>query len=212
MARPPKQPTSEQRRAEAAAVAAAAARAAGRTTAEESRKLADRLLAGGAEARFEALSDGDLPLTQADRRRLLGSLAGKAPPRRVIPGGTASRWALIRSRLPYRVGAMASTGFIVVVLVTGILVARANTPLGMVVSNASQNLSVAFKLKDGQVAFDRLEAGRSYALVRRDDGGDVLRRWAPGAGYAEARIPAGYVHEASGGLVTPPAAEPPAGW
>ncbi|RYB06600.1 hypothetical protein [Lichenibacterium ramalinae] len=212
MAQSPKPPTSEQRRAEAAVAAAAAARAASRTTAEESRKLADRLLAGGAEARFEALSDGDLALTQADRRRLLGSLAGKEPPRRVIPGGTASRWALIRSRLPYRIAALASAGFMVVVLVTGILVARANTPLGMVVSNARQDWSVPFALKDGQVAFDRLEAGRSYALVRRDGSGDVLRRWAPGAAYAEARIATGYVHEAPGGLATPPAAGPPTGW
>ena len=212
MAQPLKPPTSEERRAEAAAAAEAAERAATDMNAEESRKLADRLLASGAEARFDALSDGDLALTQADRRRLVGSLAGKEPPRRVVPGSTASRWALIRSRLPYRVSALASSGFIVVVLLTGILVARANTPLGMVVSNASQDWSVSFKLKDGQVAFDRLEAGRSYALVRRDSGGDVLRRWAPGAGYAEARIPAGYVHEAPGGLVTPPAAGPPAGW
>ena len=82
----------------------------------------------------------------------------------------------------------------------------------MVVSNASQDLSVSFILKDGQVAFDRLQAGRPYALTRRDDSGDILRRWVPGAGYAEARIPAGYVHWAQEGLAAPPAGGPPAGW
>ena len=118
-------------------------------------------------------------------------MTGKGHPRRTVPAGTASRWALIRSRLPYRVGAMASTGFILALLVTGILVARSNTPLGMVVSNAGQDLSVTFTTKDGQVAFDRLEAGRPYALIRRDDSGDVLRRWVPGAGYSELTSPPG---------------------
>lgn len=212
MAQPPRPPTSRERRAEAATAAEVAARSAADRAAAESRKQADRLLAGGAEARFAALSDETLHLAEADRRRLLRSLVGKEPPRRAIPTGTASRWALIRSRLAYRKTALASSGFMLTVLLTGILMARANTPLGLVVSNASQDWSVPFKLKDGQVAFDRLEAGRSYALVRRDGGGDVLRRWAPGAGYAEAHIPAGYVHEAPGGLVTPPAAGPPAGW
>ncbi len=212
MAQPAMPPTSRQRRAEAEAAAAKAAQAASDREVEESRKLANRLLAGAAEARFAALSDAGFQLMQADRKRLLRSLTGKGPPRRVVPAGTASRWALIRSRLPYKIGALASAGLMAAVLLTGVLVTRANTPIGMVVSKASQDLSVSFILKDGQVAFDRLQASRSYALVHRDDNGDVLRRWKPGAGYAEARIPAGYVRWAPGGLAAPPAEDPPAGW
>ncbi|RYB01654.1 hypothetical protein [Lichenibacterium ramalinae] len=212
MAQPPRTPTSGQRRAEAEAAAAKAAQAAGERHVEDSRKLADRLLAGAPDARFAALSDAGLELTPADRRRLLCSLTGKEHTPRVVPAGTASRWALIRSRLPYRVGALASAGFMFAVLLTGILVARANTPLAMVVSDASQDLSVSFTLKDGQVAFDRLEAGKPYALVRRDGGVDVLRRWVAGAGYAEARLPSGYVHSAPAGLATPLADGRPSAW
>lgn len=212
MARPPKPPTSEERRAEAAAAAEAAARRADKTAAEDSRMLTDRLLAGGVEARFDALSDAGLNLTQADRRRLLISLAGKEPPRRTIPAGTASRWALIRSRLPYRVTALASTGLMAALLVTGVLVARANTPLGMVVSNASQDLPLAFSLKDGQVVFHTLEAGKAYAFVRQEGDVAVLRRWVPGTGYAEGRVPVISMHWAPEGLATSYAEQPSAGW
>jgi hypothetical protein len=212
MAQPPRTPTSGQRRAEAEAAAAKAAQAAGERQVEDSRKLADRLLAGTAEDRFAALSDAALELTPADRRRLLRSLTGKGHTPRVVPAGTASRWALIRSRLPYRVGALASAGLMLVLLLIGILVARSNTPLGMVVSDASQDLSVPFKLKDGQVAFDRLEAGRPYALMYRNNGVDVLRRWVSGSGYAEARIPPGYVHQAPAGLATPLRDRASSGW
>lgn len=196
MVQPPKPPTSEQRRAEAEAAAAKAARVAAGREAEDSRRLADRLLAGSPAARFDALSDAGPQLAQIDRRRILRSLTGKGSPGRAVPAGTASRWALIRSRLPYRVGALASAGLMAGVLLTGILLARANTPLGTVVSTAGQDLSVAFTLKDGRVAFDRLEAGRRYALVRQEGDISVLRRWVPGVGYAEARIPPGYLRAA----------------
>ena len=105
MARPPR-PTSSERRAQAVAVAKAAALEADSTKVEESRKLADRLLTGDVDARFDALSGQDLELTRVDRRRLLSSLIGKEPPRRTIPAVTAGRWALIRSRLPYRTGVL----------------------------------------------------------------------------------------------------------
>lgn len=212
MALPPKPPSSGERLAEAAAAAEAAARRAGETASEDSRALTDRLLAGGIEARFTALSDAGLQLMQADRRRLLVSLAGREPPRRTIPVGTASRWALIRSRLPYRVTALASSGLMAAVLVTGVLVARANTPLGMVVSDASRDLPLAFALKDGRVVFYTLEAGKAYPFVRQEGDMAVLRRWVPGTGYAEARVPVMSMHWAPEGLAPSYAEQPSAEW
>ncbi|RYC34070.1 hypothetical protein D3273_02130 [Lichenibacterium minor] len=194
MAQIPKPPTSEARRADADAQAASAARNAARTTAEASRGLADQLLRSGADARFDALSNPALHLTPADRRRLLSSLTGHEPARRIVPGGTASRWALIRSRLPYRVGAQAFAGAVVLTAVVGLLVARSHTPIGLVVSDSPQDLLVPFTLEDGRIAFDRLDAGRPYALVSQSDGGMVLRRWVAGVGYAEAHILTGYMH------------------
>ena len=91
-------PTSAERRAQAMAAAEAAARAVEGLSAEESRKLTDRLLKGGPAARFEALADEESRITPADRRRLLSSLTGKAAPRRAVLAGTASRWAIFRSR------------------------------------------------------------------------------------------------------------------
>lgn len=194
MAQPPKPPTSEERRAEASVAAQAAGQQADRMVAEESHRLAERLLAGEAGARFDALASQKEDLTPAERRRLLDSLIGYEPRRHVIPGGTATRWALIRSRLFYRIGALASAGAIAILAIVGLLVARSNTPQGVVLSSASQDLQVLFTTGTGQVAFDRLEAGRPYALVSQGNGIAVLRRWVAGVGYAEARVPVDVVH------------------
>ena len=194
MAQPPRPPTTADRLAEANAAAEAAGREAERLDARESRSLADRLIAGAADARFDALSDGTLRLTAADRRRILGSLTGKVPPRRVISGGTAGRWTLIRSRLRYRVGPLAIAGLLVLTGASSLILARANTPIAMVMSDASQDLPVLFRLKDGQVAFDTLEASTRYALVRQENGTAVLRRWKPWVGYAEVQVPVEAVH------------------
>ena len=72
---------------------------------------------------------------------------------------------------------------------SGLMLARANTPVGMVVSYAPHDVPVPFKLKDGQVAFDTLEANTPYTLIRQENGMAVLRRWKPGVGYAEAQVP-----------------------
>ena len=195
-------PTSAERRAQAVAAAEAAAREAEGLNADESRKLADRLLKGGATARFDALADETSRITLADRRRLLSSLTGKAPSRRAITAGTASRWAIFRSRLPYRVQPLVLGGLAVAGGITALLVARSHTPEGIVASSYSQNLQVAFTLPNGTLALDPfednrpygLDAGRSYALVRQENGEAVLRQWVPGIGYAEAHVPASYVH------------------
>lgn len=194
MARPPGPPTAAERLAEATAAAEAAEREAETLSAAESRRLADRLLTGGPDARFDALSDHTLQLTPADRRRILRSLTGQEPPRRIVPGGTASRWALIRSRLPYRAVALASYGLVILGAVAGLVVAHANTPTGTVLSKYPEDRPVTFRLKDGQVAFDTLEANTPYALVRQENGVAVLRRWKPGVGYAEAYVSVDDVH------------------
>jgi hypothetical protein len=194
MAEPPKPPTSAERRAEADATAGAAQREATALKAQESRRRADRLLQGATDARFDALSEEDPQLTPEDRRRILRSLAGKEPPRRVIPGGTASRLALIRSRLRYRSVAVACVGLVVLGTIYGLFVARSNTPIGVVLSNAPQSVPIAFRLKNGQIVFDTLEPDTPYALVRQENGVAVLRRWVPGVGYAEAQVSVDVVH------------------
>ena len=72
--------------------------------------------------------------------------------------------------------------------------ARSNTPLGMVLSNAPQALEVVFTLSDGQVAFTTLEPNKPYALMHQENGVAVLRQWLPGAGYAEAHLCVDDVH------------------
>ncbi len=192
MAKPPR-PTSSDRRAQAKARADAAEREASGAKVEESKRLADNLLRGSADARFDALSDDKLTLTASDRRRLVRSLAGKEPPRRMVAVGTASRWALIRSRLPYRSRRLMLSGVMLLGAVAATLVARSHTPEGMVLSNYPYEIPVAFTVKDGQIPFDKLQPDKQYGLVRQENGEAVLRQWVPGIGYAEAHVPAGYV-------------------
>ncbi len=189
MAKPPI-PTSSERRAQARAKAQAAAHEASDATVEESRKLTAGLLRGSADARFDALSDDTLTLTASDRRHLVRSLAGKEPPRRVIPAGTASRWALIRSRLPYRAGRLTLFGLAILGVTAALLVARSNTPEGLVLSTYPYDVPAAFVLNNGQIAFDKLEPNKRYGLVREGNGEAVLRQWVQGVGYAEAHLPA----------------------
>ncbi len=72
--------------------------------------------------------------------------------------------------------------------------AHANTPIGIVLSKFSESQAVAFRLKDGEVAFDRLEANTPYGLVHQENGAATLRRWKPGVGYAEAQVSVDDVH------------------
>ena len=72
-----------------------------------SKRHLDVLLKAKPEARFAALADASSPLTPEDRGRLLQSLRGQAQPVRPITAATASRLAIWRSRLPYRVVPMA---------------------------------------------------------------------------------------------------------
>ncbi len=196
MATPPRE-TSEERLAAAQARAAAAADvAAAREDGERAKasrtKLA-RLLKLDAATRFEALSDGTDDLVPADRRRLVRSLKGQAPPRVALPGGTASRWAIFRSRLPYRRRALVLTGLGAAWMVTAGLVAWSNTPLGQVQSVFPQDVAAVFSLPNGVVVYDRLTPGETYGLVRSGNEEAVLRKWVPGIGYAQAYVTGDWV-------------------
>ena len=111
----------------------------------------------------------------------------------MVAVGTASRWALIRSRLPYRSRRLMLSGVMLLGAVAATLVARSHTPEGMVLSNYPYEIPVAFTVKDGQIPFDKLQSDKQYGLVRQENGEAVLRQWVPGIGYAEAHVPAGYV-------------------
>ena len=191
MATPPRE-TAEERLVAAQAKAAAAADVAAAREDEErakaSRTKLARLLKLDAATRFEALSDGTDDLVPADRRRLVRSLKGQAPPRVVVPGGTASRWAIFRSRLPYRRRAVFLTGLSAAWLVTAGLVAWSNTPLGPVESVFPRDVPAVFMLPNGLVVGDRLTPGEVYGLVRSGNDEAVLRKWVPGIGYAQAHV------------------------
>jgi hypothetical protein len=196
MATPPHE-TAGERLAKAQAEAAAAAGVAAereeqQRTQDSAAKLA-RLLKLDAASRFEALADGTIDLVPFDRRRLVRSLKGHVPARRVITGGTATRWALFRSRLRYRKRPLILSGLTLGWALVVIVVAWSNTPVGTVVSVYPQNVPVVFKLPNGFVAADQMVPNQPYGLVRQGNGEAVLRQWIPGLGYAEAHVPADWV-------------------
>ena len=196
MATPPRETAGERlARAQAEAVAAAgvaAEREQQQRTNDSGAKLT-RLLRLDAPARFEALADGEIDLVPSDRRRLVRSLKGQAPARRVITGGTATRWAIFRSRLRYRKRPLILSGLALGWALVAVVVAWSNTPVGTVVSVYPQNVAVVFKLQNGFVAADQMVPNQSYGLVRQGNGEAVLRRWIPGLGDAEAHVPAEWV-------------------
>lgn len=196
MATPPRE-TAEERLAAAQARAATAADVAvareNGERAKVSRAELAKLLKLDATARFEALSDGTDDLVPADRRRLVRSLKGQAPPRDAVSAGTASRWVIFRSRLPYRRRALLLTGLGVAWAISAGLVAWSNTPLAQVKSVFPQDVAAVFTLANGVVVGDRLTPREAYGLVRNANGEAVLRKWIPGVGYAQARVPADWV-------------------
>ena len=197
MATPPRE-TSEERLAAAQATAAAAADVAAAREEQErtgfSRAKLAKLLKLDAAARFEALAIEADDLVPADRRRLVKSLKGQAAPaRRVVPGGTASRWAIFRSRLPYRQRGLVLTGLSVAWAVTVGAIAWSNTPLAQVESVFPQDVAAVFTLPNGVVVGDRLTPREVYGLMRNGNGEAVLRKWVPGVGYAQAHVPADWV-------------------
>lgn len=170
---------------------AAARRAAEAAEAEvrqaSARHLAN-LLRARPEARFAALADGTSVLTQQDRTQLLTSLRGAAAPLRAISAVTASRWAIWRSRLPYRMVSLVLWGVTVTATIGFALLAWRRTPEGYVVLSGRQDLSVSWQLPEGNRVEDVLKPGQRYQLLRWSGEGGRLRSWLPGRGYAEVQV------------------------
>jgi len=170
----------------------AAAQRAAEAAEAEVRQASARHLAGllraRPEARFAALADGTSVLTQEDRTQLLTSLRGAAAPARAISAVTASRWAIWRSRLPYRVVSLGIWGFTVVAAIGLALLAWRRTPQGYVMLSGRQDLSVSWQLPEGNRVEDVLKPNQRYQLLRWSGEGGRLRLWLPGRGYAEAQV------------------------
>ena len=136
-------------------------------------------------------------LTPEDRRRSLKSLAGKEAPRRVVPGGTASRWALIplAPSLP-RPSPRASAGLVVPGSdLRASHRPRQHTPEGVVLSNTSQSVPGRLQAEERP---DRLRHARArHALRPRspgERGGGAATVGAPGSATRRHRSSVDAVH------------------
>jgi hypothetical protein len=175
----------------------AAARQAAEAAEDAVRQASTRHLAGllraKPEARFAALSEGASVLTPRDRARLLSSLRGAAPPSQPILAGTASRWAIWRSRLPYRVVPLTVRGlFLLAGFGLGVL-AWYRTPERWVSITGDKVLNTSWQQPGGRITEGILRPGERYVLVRRDGEAGLLRLWLPEYGYAETRVPPAYL-------------------
>jgi len=151
------------------------------------------LLRAKPEVRFAALADSTSVLTTEDRTQLLISLWGAAAPSRPILAGTASRWAIWRSRLPYRVVALTMRGLLLVAGLGFGALAWHRTPERWVSIAGDKVLSTRWQWPGGQIAEGTLRPGERYVLARRDGEFGLLRHWSPDHGYAETRVPLAYL-------------------
>ena len=111
------------------AQARADAQAADAANARASKALLAKLLGQSIEKRFAAFEGEARSLTPTDRRALLKSIKdAEAPERPGTAGDTASRIAIWRSLLPYRVGAIAVSVVVVATVLTAVVIAARNTP------------------------------------------------------------------------------------
>lgn len=171
------------------AAAAKAATEAVTLVAEASAKHLAGLLRSSTETRFAALAETGSVLTPDDRAKLLASLKGQAAPSRPISATTASRWAIFRSRLPYRVVPIAIKAFSGVAFVGLGLLAWHRTPEQWVTIKNTKAPTTQWRLPEGAMISGPPSTDTRYALLRYDGTTGVLRAWLPGRGYAEARLP-----------------------
>ena len=170
------------------AAAGQATAAAENVVVETSAKHLAGLLRGRPEARFAALAESGSVLTPEDRAKLVASLKGQATSARPISAGTASRLAILRSRLPYRVvPIMVRVLSSIAVVVLGLL-AWHRTPEQWVTIRASAASSTQWRLPDGTTSTGAPTKDTRYTILRRDGEIGVLRAWLPGRGYAEAHV------------------------
>lgn len=154
-----------------------------------------RLLRGTAAARFAAFDDPTSPLTPEDRGKLLQALERQPAPARPISAGTASRLAIWRSRLPYRVVPWTVRGLSVVLVVSLGVLAWYRTPKRLIQITGTDALPVLWRLPGGEYQDSRLKPGEHYVVVREEGTQVLLRRWFPGRGYGETRVALSLPHE-----------------
>ena len=147
-----------------------------------------RLMRLSVAERFAALEKSDLKLTRRDRRELLRSLRDGFATATRISGGTASLWAIWRSRARYQLGLFGIIGVSVLGVGALAFVAHLRTPKLKVVTKFNYDIVAKWVLPDGAIVGDRLVAGTKYALYGRDGEAGILRAWESGVGYAEARV------------------------
>lgn len=179
------------------AVARDEADEAGAAEAKASKAVLEKLLRQSVEKRFAAFEGESGNLTVADRRTLLASIKNADMPARRAPvGGTASRFAVWRARLPYRVGGFAASGVALSFALIGLIVATRNTPSHAVEIITTDAVAVQFRRADGVIVADRLEPKTRYVAMSERGGRTLLRLWLPQQGYATARVPSDWLRPA----------------
>lgn len=175
------------------AVARQAAEAAEDAVRQASAHHLATLLRAKPEARFAALAGNVSILTPEDRTQLLTSMRGGAPPSRPILAGTASRWAIWRSRLPYRTVAVAVRGLLLLAGLGLGALAWHRTPERWVSLAGDKVLNTRWQWPGSQITEGVLRPGERYVLVRREGEVGLLRHWSAEYGYAETRVPLAYL-------------------
>lgn len=192
MPRPPQRPapaqTPRQRLEQRYRDIARAAEEANASVVELSERHLAQLMRGPVAARFAAFEDPNSPLTPEDRVKLLRTLERQPPPARPISAGTASRLAIWRSRLPYRIVPWTVRGLGTVLVLGVTVLAWHRTPERSIQVTGREVLPVRWQLPGGDYQDGRLNPGERYAVVREEGTRALLRRWFPGRGYGEAWV------------------------
>lgn len=179
------------------AVARNEAKEAGTAEAKASKAVLEKLLRQSVENRFAAFESEAGRLLPADRRTLLASIKNAdLPARRGPVGGTASRLAVWRARLPYQVAGLAASGLALGFALIGLVVAIRNTPSHAVEIVTTYPIPAQFRRMDGIIVADRLEPKTRYVAVSDRGGQTVLRLWLPRQGYATASVPSDWLRPA----------------
>lgn len=179
------------------AVARTEAQQASVAEAKASKAILDRLLRQSVEKRFAAFESESGKLTPADRRTLLASIKNADLPMQRAPlGGTASRLAVWRARLPYQVGGLATSGVALGLAAIGLIVAIRNTPSHAVEIVTRHPIQAQFRRADGVIVADRLEPKTRYVAMSERGGQTLLRLWLPRQGYATASVPSDWLRPA----------------
>lgn len=167
----------------------------------DSRAALTRLKTRPIHERFAALEEGAAQLLPKHRHELLLSIrnqSGEAGADARPSPRHASRTAVWRGRLPFRVRRLTRDALLALCLLLALALAYRRTPISWVEVRGDRDVTAAWIMPDGRPAGDRLVAGRAYALMRDADGVAELRDWHPGEGYAATRVPSDWLRIRSG--------------